>query len=84
MVDTYDGLRDYLEQRYADSMVMTFAQIEALLGFPLPEAARLDPAWWTADDPAAGAHPQSRAWTGARRTATANLGAQTVRFERAP
>jgi hypothetical protein len=84
MADTYDGLRDYLEKRYADSMVMTFAQIEALLGFPLPEAARLDPAWWTGAAADAGAHPQWRAWTGASRTATANLGAQTVRFDRAP
>ena len=40
-------LYKYLENRYADTVVLTFAEIEDLLGFPLPEQARLQQEWWT-------------------------------------
>jgi hypothetical protein len=55
--------------------------MEAILGFVLPEAAGLEPDWWTG----AAAHaPEGNAWTAARRTATPNLPARHVRFERLP
>jgi hypothetical protein len=75
-------LHKYLYERYADTVVLTFRQIEDLLGFALPAAARTDSAWWTA--PAAdGAGPDcSDAWKRARRTAKPNLTAQHVVFER--
>jgi hypothetical protein len=82
MADTYKGLYEYLEKRYANSVVLTFAQIEALLGFPLSDSARADREWWSNDDPHDPPQPQSGAWIRAGRTATPNLGAQTVRFER--
>ena len=86
MADNYDGLREYLTKRYADSIVLTFDQVEALLGFPLAHSARVDPSWWSNDESAADAGPQahSRAWTRANRTATPNLGARTVLFVRNP
>ena len=84
MADKYEGLYEYLEKRYADSVVLTFAQIEDLLGFPLSPSARVDREWWSSEDPHDPRRAQSRAWTRASRTATPNLGAQTVRFERTP
>ena len=79
---TYEALYHYLEKRYANSVVLTFAQIEDLLGFRLADAARVDPTWWSNDDLHDPRLAQSRAWTRASRTATVNLGAQTVLFER--
>lgn len=78
----YLPLHKYLKNRYADIVVLAFGEIEDLLGCPLPEAARLQPSWWT--NAAAGAAPsaQARSWTQADRTANANLKAQRVVFER--
>jgi hypothetical protein len=84
VADKYDGLREYLEKRYADSVVLTFDQVESLLGFPLSHSARVDRAWWSNDESDEWPQAQSRAWTRANRTATPNLGAQTVLFVRNP
>ena len=80
--DGYLPLYTYLEHRYASIVVLTFEQMEALLGFALPEAARLEPDWWTG----AAVHgaTDGSAWTAAQRTATPNLPARNVRFERFP
>ena len=83
MPGKYTALYQYLANRYADTVVLTFAQIEDLLGFPLPDAARVDHAWWANIGPNDTHQPQSRSWTLASRTATPNLQAQTVVFERA-
>ena len=83
MPGTYTSLYLYLENRYANTVVLTFAQIEDLLGFPLPDSARVDREWWANNDPNDTPSPQSRSWTLASRTATPNLQAQTVVFERA-
>ena len=82
MPGKYKALHQYLEDRYANTVVLTFAQIEDLLGFTLPDSARVDPAWWANNDPNDTPPPHSRAWTLAHRTATPNLQAQTVMFER--
>jgi hypothetical protein len=76
----YRALYTYLEHRYAAVVVLTFEQIEALLGSPLPARARTEQDWWTGGK----AHlpPHSAAWTEAGRTATPNLSARTVTFER--
>lgn len=76
----YLPLYTYLEHRYASTVVLTFEQMEALLGFALPAAARLERDWWTATAVAAGRH--SDAWTAATRSAMPNLPARTVAFER--
>jgi hypothetical protein len=41
----YHRLCTYLRGRLRRRIVLTFAEIEGLLGFPLPAAARLDSAW---------------------------------------
>lgn len=75
----YLALYTYLEHRYASVVVLTLEQIEALLGFALPGAARTEREWWTdtVDTPY-----HCTAWTGAGRTAAPNLAAGVITFER--
>jgi hypothetical protein len=78
----YRVLYEYLEHRYANVTVLTFAQIEDLLGFGLPQLARTHHAWWTLGATNVEGTPHADAWTLAGRTATPNLQARTVTFER--
>jgi hypothetical protein len=78
----YGSLQKYLTARYADAVVLTFAQIEDLLGFPLPDAAWEEPGWWALPATGTVSSTQSQSWTLAKRTATPNLPAETVRFDR--
>jgi hypothetical protein len=78
----YASLHDYLANRYADSVVLTFAQLEDLLGCALPDSARVQHEWWTSTDKNAGKSSCSDAWILAGRTARPNLLARTVAFER--
>ena len=78
----YRWLYEYLENRYANTVVLTFGQIEDLLGFSLPDLARTDQEWWTIADISTTGARCSDAWTLASRTARPNLMAQTVEFER--
>ena len=70
----------YLQDRHADIVVLTFAQIEDLLDSPLPAEARIQPAWWSVRTESTSSCAE--AWTAANRTAVPNLLARTVRFER--
>jgi hypothetical protein len=75
----YRALYTYLERRYASVVVLTFEQIEALLGFALPTPARTEREWWTeVVDP----QHHCAAWTGAGRSAAPNLAAGIIAFER--
>jgi hypothetical protein len=80
----YRALHAYLKGRYADTVVLTFAEIEDLLGFVLPDPARARPEWWADDGAESRSSPQSGAWREASRTATPNLFARKVVFERVP
>jgi hypothetical protein len=76
------ALYTYLENRYAETVVLTFEQMEALLGFALPPGARSDRGWWIpARTDAAGARHRD-AWMLAHRTAVPNFPAGIVVFER--
>ena len=81
-VGEYQLLYKYLRDRYANRVVLTFAEIEDLLGFALPGAARFQREWWGGVDPLASQSPQADSWTLARRTATVNFSAQIVVFDR--
>jgi hypothetical protein len=81
MSGTYLLLYKYLENRYANRIVLTFAEIEDLLGFALPGQARVQQEWWTDSGRVTGSH-YSDSWILASRTAVPNLLAQTVVFER--
>jgi hypothetical protein len=78
----YAPLHEYLANRYADSVVLTFSQIEDLLGGALPDTARVRDEWWTSADSVADKSSCSDAWILAGRTARPNLLARTVAFER--
>ena len=84
MPGKYEALYEYLEHRYANTVVLTFAQIEDLLGFTLPDSARVDQEWWANKDPNDTPPPHSRSfnmtgpncsdsWMLASRTAARNL-----------
>ena len=75
-------LYKYLRDRFADRVVLTFEEIEDLVGFPLPEPARRQSEWWDGAGPAAHLSAQADSWTSASRTATVNLSAKNVLFER--
>jgi hypothetical protein len=77
----YRGLYKYLRDRYAHRLVLSFVEIEDLVGFALPGDARLHAEWWggSATSPQT---DQSDSWILASRTAKVNLMAQNVLFER--
>jgi hypothetical protein len=83
MSGKYSLLYEHLQNRYADTVVLTFGQIESLLGFALPDQARLNKQWWTNAAVTAPELNHSESWVLARRVATPNLQAGTVAFERA-
>jgi hypothetical protein len=78
----YLSLYTYLENRHASIVVLTFEQMEALMGSALPATASTERTWWT--DTAVRTNPHSEAWAKAGRTATPNFSARTVTFERLP
>jgi hypothetical protein len=78
----YRLLYKYLRDRFADRVVLTFGQIEDLVGFSLPSGAWLQHEWWNVASPAAHESEPSASWTLADRTASVNLSARTVAFER--
>ena len=82
MSGKYRLLYKYLQNRYADTVVLTFGQIESLIGFALPDQARVSQQWWTNAEASVAGTNYSDSWTLASRIATPNLLAQTVAFER--
>jgi hypothetical protein len=78
----YHGLYKYLRDRYANRIVLTFGEIEDLLGFSLPEHARVQIGWWGSAAAVGLRSSATNAWTLAGRSAVVNLLAQTVVFER--
>ena len=80
-VGEYQPLHKYLRERYANRVVMTFAEIQDVLGFPLPAEAWIQAAWWNGVPPDGRRSPQSDAWMLAGRTAAVNMMARTVVFD---
>jgi hypothetical protein len=78
----YFALYRYLANRYADVTVLTFQQIEDVLGFALPPVARTQQAWWLNAAGTVDTTSYAAAWILAGRTATPNLQTKTVVFER--
>jgi hypothetical protein len=78
----YRPLHKYLDERFANTVVLTFSEIEDLIGITLPPSARLQLEWWANPDADHTASAQSHSWIQASRTAKANLTAKIVVFER--
>lgn len=61
----------------------SFGEIEAILGFRLPDSARLHRPWWS-NRKSGGGHSQALAWQAAGwRTRAVDLEAERLTFERA-
>src|ERR1700730_9948817 len=78
---TYAPLHTYLANRYANTVVLTLAEIEDLLGCALPRAAHGDAGWWANADSHLTTGRHSRSCTLANRIPSPNLAAHTVIFE---
>ena len=77
----YLPLHKYLDGRYADTVVLTFSEVEDIIGVTLPDLARTETSWWDNGDGTT-ASAQSHAWTRANRTAKPNMSAKIVTFDR--
>ncbi len=62
MMAKYDPLRDYLRDRSANRIVLSFDQIEDIIGAALPPSARKYGEWWANEDPQRTMHVQAVAW----------------------
>jgi len=77
----YDPLGRYLAGHSEPVVHLSFAEIERIIGGPLPASARRHRPWWANER--SGSHVHASAWMGAdRRTARVDLNAGTVDFIR--
>jgi hypothetical protein len=76
----YDPLRRYLENRNAQQVPMTFAEVEGVLGLPLPPSAKAHATWWSNNT---GTHVGVRAWRDAGwKTSRVDVSSERVVFVR--
>lgn len=77
----YDPLREYLSQQAAIELVLTFEQIEDILGFALPRAAQRA-TWWEKERSPENARPHRDAIRDGGYEATRLSDGQGVRFRK--
>ena len=76
----YEPLTHYLENRPDEIWDTGFAEVERVLGFPLPASAHEYPAWWANQEPG---HSQTRGWRDAGwETGRVDLAGKRLRFVR--
>ena len=76
----YEPLTHYLENRPDEIWDARFAEVERVLGFPLPASAHEYPAWWANQEPG---HSQTRGWRDAGwETGRVDLAGKRLRFVR--
>lgn len=74
----YEPLYQHLRASEGASLEFGFADIEEILGFPLPASARRYPAWWSNSDRS---HVQAEAWLRAGyETAEVDVQGERLRF----
>lgn len=78
----YDALRNYLRKQTLGEIVLTFAQIESVIGTQLPPSASR-PQWWENATDENTSHVQCKAWLSAGYNAFLIAGSSKVRFEKA-
>jgi hypothetical protein len=77
----YDPLRDYLRKQSLQQIILTFREIEEIIGASLPVSAKL-PQWWENVAAMETTHVQCKAWRAAGCHAFLVKGSKKVRFER--
>jgi hypothetical protein len=75
----YDPLRDYLKGLTLSEVILSFTDIEKIIGRALPGSAE-HPQWWA--NQVAGGRPQREAWRAAGFDAFLISGSRKVRFRR--
>lgn len=80
-LNDYDALRDYLKQHKQTEFVLSFAEIEEIIGAALPRAAQRASWWDTMRSPEA-QMPQREACLAAGFTATRLPDGKSVRFRK--
>ncbi len=78
---SYDPLRDYLQGQSVTELVLTFEQIEEILGFALPRASQRA-SWWEKERNPENARPQRDAIRDGGYEATRLAGNKGVRFRK--
>lgn len=78
----YDPIRMRLVSIEESSLVLSFEEIEELIGQALPKSAHEYDAWWSNEDINKTAHTQSKAWTTAGFDAEVNRARRQVTFRR--
>ncbi len=82
MTSKYDRLADHLAAIGAETITLTFAEVEAVVG-PLPVMARIYPSWWGATPSGRYLHPFTLTWRQAGYVADRpDFAAGTVTFRR--
>ncbi|HEX8621520.1 MAG TPA: hypothetical protein VF718_06065 [Allosphingosinicella sp.] len=79
----YEPLATHLESAAAGEWSATFAQVEQVLGFPLPPSARKHREWWS--NQVGAGHSQARGWQDAGwQVGKVDLQEEKVIFRRRP
>ncbi len=79
----YEPLATHLRSASANEWSATFAQVEEVLGFPLPPSARKHREWWS--NQAGSGHSQARGWQDAGwQVWKVDLQEEKVTFRRRP
>lgn len=78
-MNDYDGLRDYLKKQSLPELVLTFEQVEEIIGAPLPRAAQRA-SWWDSLRSPQEKMPQREACLAAGYVATRMPDGRSVRF----
>ena len=85
MESAYSRLGKYLDRVGQRQLTLTFRQLEAVLGRPLPPTARLRPAWWAnASDARDHNHHAWYGWLSVGWEACPDVRRGTVTFARRP
>lgn len=79
----YEPLRLRLLRESNQSLRLTFAEIEAILGRKLPRSAHTFSAWWSNESSMKVGHTQAKAWMEAGFRAHASIKNRMVEFRRA-
>jgi hypothetical protein len=82
-VNDYDALRDYLTRQTRPDLVLSFAEIEEIIGAALPRAAQRA-SWWDSLRSPQEKMPQREACLAAGYAATRLPDGKGVRFRRLP
>jgi hypothetical protein len=77
----YDPLRRYLSRQKGTTVILTFGEIESLIGRLLPKAAAHGD-WWSKPAEGSPAPPQAAAWREAGFSAVLLAGQDRARFDR--